>query len=152
MSIKDPAELPWRELKVDYVVESTGLFTDRAGREQASDRRREARGDLRAGQGQGHADVRAWASTKTRFDPAKDTVVSNASCTTNCLAPIAKVVHDNFGIAEGLMTTVHAMTATQPTVDGPEQEGLAGRSRGGSKHHPCLDRRRQGGRAVHPAR
>ncbi|MGD1914418.1 MAG: type I glyceraldehyde-3-phosphate dehydrogenase, partial [Rivularia sp. (in: cyanobacteria)] len=63
------------------------------------------------------------------FDPSKDTVVSNASCTTNCLAPIAKVINDNFGLAEGLMTTVHAMTATQPTVDGPSKKDLrAGRS------------------------
>merc|ERR1712205_28624 len=57
------------------------------------------------------------------FNPAADTVVSNASCTTNCLAPLAKVVHENFGIAEGLMTTVHAMTATQLTVDGPSRGG-----------------------------
>merc|ERR1712106_1304574 len=57
------------------------------------------------------------------FNPATDTVVSNASCTTNCLAPLAKVVHDNFGIKEGLMTTVHAMTATQLTVDGPSRGG-----------------------------
>merc|ERR1712196_208739 len=59
----------------------------------------------------------------TDFNPSADTVVSNASCTTNCLAPLAKVVHENFGIAEGLMTTVHAMTATQLTVDGPSRGG-----------------------------
>jgi glyceraldehyde 3-phosphate dehydrogenase len=60
------------------------------------------------------------------FDPAKDAIVSNASCTTNCLAPIAKVIQDNFGLAEGLMTTVHASTATQPTVDGPSKKDLRG--------------------------
>merc|ERR1712184_223109 len=58
-----------------------------------------------------------------KYDKANDTVVSNASCTTNCLAPLAKVIHDNFGLKEGLMTTVHAMTATQLTVDGPSRGG-----------------------------
>ena len=61
-----------------------------------------------------------------KFDPAKDKVVSNASCTTNCLAPIAKVINDNFGLAEGLMTTVHAVTATQPTQDGPSRKDWRG--------------------------
>src|SRR6476620_7419918 len=61
-----------------------------------------------------------------KYDPAKHTVVSNASCTTNCLAPIAKVINDRFGLAEGLMTTVHAMTATQPTVDGPSKKDWRG--------------------------
>jgi len=60
------------------------------------------------------------------YDPAKDQIVSNASCTTNCLAPIAKVIQDNFGLAEGLMTTVHSATATQPTVDGPSKKDMRG--------------------------
>src|SRR5436305_1254446 len=126
VSVRNPAELPWRELKVDYVVESTGLFTDYAGAEN----------HLKAGAKR----VVISAPTKDpekvptllmgvnekKFDPANHKVVSNASCTTNCLAPIAKVINDNFGLAEGLMTTVHAATATQPTVDGPSKKDWRG--------------------------
>jgi len=125
-SIRNPAELPWGKSGADYVVESTGLFTDFEG----------ASKHLTAGAKR----VILSAPTKDpekvatflvgvnhhKFDPAKDTVVSNASCTTNCLAPIAKVINDNFGLEEGLMTTVHAMTATQPTVDGPSQKDWRG--------------------------
>src|SRR5438874_5532437 len=126
VSVKNPAELPWRELKVDYVVESTGLFTDFAGAEQ----------HLQAGAKR----VLISAPTKdpdkvptllmgvnhNKFDPARDKVVSNASCTTNCLAPVAHVINKNFGLAEGLMTTIHAVTATQPTVDGPSKKDWRG--------------------------
>jgi glyceraldehyde 3-phosphate dehydrogenase len=126
VSIKNPAELPWGKNSADYVVESTGLFTDFAG----------ASNHIKAGAKR----VIISAPTKdpekvptflvgvnhAKFDPARDTVVSNASCTTNCLAPVAKVINDNFGLAEGLMTTVHAMTATQPTVDGPSKKDWRG--------------------------
>jgi len=125
-AIKNPAELPWAKVGAQYVVESTGLFTDYAGAEN----------HLKAGAKR----VVISAPTKdpdkvptllmgvnhTKFDPAKDKIVSNASCTTNCLAPVAKVIQDNFGLAEGLMTTVHAMTATQPTVDGPSKKDWRG--------------------------
>jgi glyceraldehyde 3-phosphate dehydrogenase len=122
--IKDPATLPWKDLKVDYVVESTGLFTAREG----------ASKHLAAGAKR----VVISAPAKDKDIPTfvmgvneksfkkEDTIVSNASCTTNCLAPITKVVLDNFGIEEGLMTTIHAMTATQPTVDGPSKKDLRG--------------------------
>ncbi|BBC26192.1 type I glyceraldehyde-3-phosphate dehydrogenase [Pseudanabaena sp. ABRG5-3] len=125
-AIRNPTELPWGELKTDYVVESTGLFTDYAG----------AIAHIHAGAKR----VIISAPTKDpekvttllvgvnhhKFNPDNDLIVSNASCTTNCLAPIAKVLNDNFGIAEGLMTTVHAMTATQPTVDGPSKKDWRG--------------------------
>jgi glyceraldehyde 3-phosphate dehydrogenase len=126
MAIKNPAELPWGSLGADYVVESTGLFTTYDG----------ASNHLKAGAKR----VVISAPTKDpdkvptllvgvnhdKFDPQKDAIVSNASCTTNCLAPIAKVIDDNFGLTEGLMTTVHAMTATQPTVDGPSKKDWRG--------------------------
>ncbi|HOW71280.1 MAG TPA: type I glyceraldehyde-3-phosphate dehydrogenase [Phycisphaerae bacterium] len=124
-SILDPAQLPWKDLKVDYVVESTGKFTDRAG----------ATKHLTAGAKRvlisapaKDKDISTFVMgvNEEKFDKAKDTIVSNASCTTNCLAPIVKVVLDNFGVAEGLMTTIHAMTATQPTVDGPSKKDLRG--------------------------
>ena len=126
VSMRNPAELPWGKLAVDYVVESTGLFTDYAGAEN----------HLKAGAKRVviSAPTKEPEKVKTMvmgvnhhlFDPAKDLIVSNASCTTNCLAPIAKVINDNFGLAEGLMTTVHATTATQPTVDGPSRKDWRG--------------------------
>ncbi len=128
VSIRNPEELPWGKLGVDYVVEATGLFTDYDG----------ASKHLQAGAKR----VVISAPTKEKdpekvptllvgvnhqkFDPTKHTIVSNASCTTNCLAPIAKVILENFGLTEGLMSTIHAMTATQPTVDGPSKKDLRG--------------------------
>ncbi|HEY9888416.1 MAG TPA: type I glyceraldehyde-3-phosphate dehydrogenase, partial [Candidatus Obscuribacterales bacterium] len=126
MSMRNPAELPWGELGADYVVESTGLFTDDQGA-----RLHLAAGAKRVILSAPTKDPAAIATllvgvNHETFDPAKDVVVSNASCTTNCLAPIAKVIHENFGFAEGLMTTVHAATATQPTVDGPSKKDMRG--------------------------
>lgn len=126
MSVRNPAELPWGDLGADYVVESTGLFTKYDGAKQHVDA--------------GAKRVVLSAPTKDpdlistllvgvnheTFDPEKDLIVSNASCTTNCLAPIAKVINDSFGLTEGLMTTIHASTATQPTVDGPSKKDLRG--------------------------
>lgn len=125
-SIRNPEELPWGKVGADYIVESTGLFTDFEG----------ASKHLKAGAKRVVISAPTKDPTKVatylvgvnhlNFDPAKDTVVSNASCTTNCLAPVAKVINDNFGLEEGLMTTVHAMTATQPTVDGPSKKDWRG--------------------------
>ena len=125
---RDPANLKWGEVGVDIVIESTGLFLTRADAEKH---------------------IAAGAKKVVFSAPAKDsdiptyvmgvnhrkltadqTIVSNASCTTNCLAPIAKVLNDNFGIVEGLMSTIHAVTATQKTVDGPSAKDWRG-GRGG---------------------
>jgi len=127
-SHRDPEELPWGKLDAEFVVESTGIFTTFDG----------ASKHINAGAR--HAIISAPTKEK---DPDKvptvvmgvnhqilerdrHPVISNASCTTNCLAPVAKVVHDNFGLAEALMTTIHASTATQPTVDGPSKKDLRG--------------------------
>ena len=125
-AVRSPAELPWGKVGAEYVVESTGLFTDFEG----------ASKHLAAGAKRVVISAPTSDSAKVPtllmgvnakdFDPAKDTVVSNASCTTNCLAPLAKVLNDKFGITEGLMTTVHATTATQPTVDGPSKKDWRG--------------------------
>lgn len=120
---RDPRELKWNEIGAEYVVESTGLF-------------------LTSEKAQAH--LEAGAKYVVMSAPSKDTtpmfvvgvnedkyekgtkIVSNASCTTNCLAPLAKVIHDHFGIKDGLMTTVHATTATQKTVDGPSMKDWRG--------------------------
>ncbi|MEG1794644.1 MAG: type I glyceraldehyde-3-phosphate dehydrogenase [Rikenellaceae bacterium] len=120
---KDPANLKWNEVGAEYVVESTGLFLTKEA---------------------AHKHIEAGAKRVVMSAPSKDdtpmfvmgvnnhtytadmSIVSNASCTTNCLAPIAKVINDNFGIVEGLMTTVHASTATQKTVDGPSMKDWRG--------------------------
>ncbi len=119
---KDPANLRWNEVGAEYVVESTGLFLEKAKAE---------------------AHIKAGAKYVIMSAPSKDDtpmfvmgvnhksykgeqIISNASCTTNCLAPLAKVINDKFGIVEGLMTTVHATTATQKTVDGPSAKDWRG--------------------------
>jgi len=124
-SVKDPAELPWKDLKADYVVESTGLFTtmETASKHLTAGAKRVV---ISAPAKDKAISTLVMGVNHEKFDAAKDTVVSNASCTTNCLAPIVKVLLDNFGIEEGLMTTIHAMTATQPTVDGPSRKDLRG--------------------------
>lgn len=124
-SEKDPANLPWKDLKVDYVIESTGLFTNKAdaGKHITAGAKRVI---ISAPAKDKDVPTFVLGVNEEKYNPATDTVVSNASCTTNCLAPIAKVMHDSFGIEEALMTTVHAMTATQPTVDGPSKKDWRG--------------------------
>ena len=118
-----PEEIPWGELGAEYVVESTGLFLTQE----------KAEGHLKAGAKKVVMSAPSKDSTPmfvmgvnhTTYDSSMN-YVSNASCTTNCLAPIAKVLNDNFGITDGLMTTVHATTATQKTVDGPSKKDWRG--------------------------
>ncbi len=123
-SEKDPASLPWKDLGVDYVVESTGLFRkmDLAKKHLQAGAKRV----IITAPGKDDMPTYVMGVNHTQYNPAKDTVICNASCTTNCLAPITKVILDKFGIEEALMTTVHAMTASQPTVDGPSHKDWRG--------------------------
>ncbi len=125
VSAKSPAELPWKALGVDLVIESTGLFTDVE----------KAQGHISAGAkkviisapAKGDCLTVVMGVNDDKYDGAKHHIVSNASCTTNCLAPVCHVLlKEGFGIAEGLMTTIHAYTATQKTVDGPSKKDWKG--------------------------
>ena len=123
---RDPAALPWGDLGVDYVIESTGLFTagdDAAKHVSAGCKRVVISAPTKTPD---TVKTMVFGVNHSEYDPASDVVVSNASCTTNCLAPITKVLNDEFGIEEGLMTTVHAVTATQPTQDGPSRKDWRG--------------------------
>lgn len=117
---RDPTHLPWAELGVDLVIESTGRFTDAE----------QARAHIEAGAkkviisapAKGEDLTVVLGVNEEEYDPSVHNVISNASCTTNCLAPVAKVVLDNFGIVHGLMTTIHSYTADQVLVDGPHKD------------------------------
>jgi glyceraldehyde 3-phosphate dehydrogenase len=119
---KNPADLKWGDVGADYVVESTGLFTKI---EKASPHLLAGAKKVIISAPSEDAPMFVMGVNADSYT-SDMTVVSNASCTTNCLAPLAKVVHDNWGIAEGLMTTVHATTATQKTVDGPSMKDWRG--------------------------
>jgi glyceraldehyde 3-phosphate dehydrogenase len=123
---KDPEKLPWKQLNVDVVVESTGFFTERAGAEK----------HIKAGAKKVLISAPAKSPDITivkgvnehLYDKTKHNIVSNASCTTNCLAPMVKVLHDNFGIVRGFMNTEHAYTADQRLVDAPHKDLRRARS------------------------
>lgn len=124
LSEKDPSLLPWKQMGVDYVVESSGHFT----------KIEEAKKHIHAGAkrvlltapGKEEMPTYCMGVNHEKYNPNTDFVVSNASCTTNCLAVLTKVLIDNFGFEEGLMTTVHSLTASQPTVDGPSKKDPRG--------------------------
>lgn len=124
LSEKDPAKLPWKDLKVDYVIESTGFFTDEEG--ASKHLTAGAKRVIISAPAKGSIPTFVLGVNEKKYNPEKDKIISNASCTTNCLAPITKVLLDKFGIEEGLMTTIHAMTASQPTVDGPSKKDWRG--------------------------
>jgi glyceraldehyde 3-phosphate dehydrogenase len=128
MAEKDPAKLPWKDLGVHYVLESTGLFTDfeKANLHITGGGAKRVLLSAPTKSDAAQVPTMCFKVNHEKYDPAKHTVVSNASCTTNCLAPVAKVIQDNFGLEEGLMTTVHAVTATQPTQDGPSKKDWRG--------------------------
>lgn len=117
---RDPANLPWKDLGVDIVIESTGFFTDRAGAEkhiQAG-----AKKVIVSAPGKDMDFTVVLGVNEDKYDSAKHSIVSNASCTTNCLAPVAKVLQQKFGIEKGLMTTIHSYTNDQKILDLPHED------------------------------
>ena len=125
-SEKDPANLPWKELGVDVVIESTGFFTDSEGASkhiQAGAKR-----VIISAPSKNVERTICKGVNEADFDPDIDKIISNASCTTNCLAPVAKVLDENFGIESGLLTTIHAYTSSQAIVDSPKKKWRRGRA------------------------
>jgi len=117
---RDPSKLAWGDLGADVVLESTGLFTDADKARVHIDNG--ARKVIISAPAKGEDFTVVMGVNHDRYDPAKHTIISNASCTTNCLAPMAKVIHDTFGIERGLMTTIHAYTQDQNLQDGPHKD------------------------------
>ncbi len=120
LSIKDPAQLPWKSLGVDVVFESTGIFTSREGAEKHL--AAGAKKVVITAPAKGPDLTVVLGVNEDKYDPAKHHIISNASCTTNCLAPIAKVLHESFGIRKGWMTTVHSYTNDQQLLDLPHKD------------------------------
>jgi len=123
---KEPEKLPWNDLNVDVVVESTGFFTDRAGAEKHL--KAGAKKVLISAPGKGVDITIVKGVNEHLYDKEKHHLISNASCTTNCLAPMVKVLYDNFGVVHGFMNTVHAYTADQRLVDAPHKDYRRARS------------------------
>ena len=121
-AVKDPAELKWNEIGADLVIDSTGLFLTKEGCEKHL--AAGAKKVVQSAPSKDDTPMFVFGVNHTKY--AGEKIVSAASCTTNCLAPVAKVLHDNWGIKRGLMTTVHAATATQKTVDGPSNKDWRG--------------------------
>jgi glyceraldehyde 3-phosphate dehydrogenase len=120
LSVKDPAQLPWKDLGVDVVFESTGIFTDRDG--ATKHLTAGAKRVIITAPAKGPDVTVVLGVNADMYDPAKHKIISNASCTTNCLAPLAKVVHEQFGIKKGWMTTIHSYTNDQQLLDLPHKD------------------------------
>ena len=120
LSVKDPAQLPWKDLGVDVVFESTGIFTARDGAQKHIDAG--AKKVIITAPAKGPDVTVVLGVNDDTYDPAKHHIISNASCTTNCLAPVAKVLHETFGIEGGLMTTIHSYTNDQKLLDLPHSD------------------------------
>jgi len=120
LSVKDPAELPWKNLGVQVAIESTGLFTDKSKAEKHL--AAGAKKVVISAPAKNEDITIVLGVNEEKYDPAVHHVISNASCTTNCLAPVAKVIYDNFGIVSGLMCTVHAYTNDQRIMDLPHSD------------------------------
>lgn len=125
-SERDPANLPWKELGVEIVIESTGFFTNREGASKHLEAG--AKRVVISAPAKGQDKTICMGVNEEVFDPETDVIISNASCTTNCLAPVAKVLDDNFGIETGLLTTIHAYTSSQAIVDSPKKKWRRGRA------------------------
>src|SRR5690625_856286 len=117
---RNPEELPWEELDIDIVIEATGAFNTKEG--ASLHLKAGAKKVVLTAPGSGVDKTIVMGVNEDVYDATKDTVISNASCTTNCLAPVAKVLDDNFGIVNGLMTTVHSFTTDQPNLDNPHKD------------------------------
>jgi len=126
LSEKDPLKLPWKDMNIDIVVESSGIFTDRDGAEKHL--KAGAKKVLVSAPSKGCDITIVKGVNEHNYDKTKHNIISNASCTTNCLAPMVKVLNDNFGIIHGFMTTVHAYTADQRLVDAPHKDLRRARS------------------------
>ena len=146
-SERDPAKVPWQEVGTQMVIECSGEFTD------GPEARKHLRGTVKkvviSAPSKGEDLTAMLGINEDTYDPARHTIVSNASCTTNCVALMARVLNDAFTIQKGLMTTVQAITATQKTMDGPSGK-LWRWPRGCPEHHPCFHWRCQDCGQGHP--
>ncbi|TFG12040.1 type I glyceraldehyde-3-phosphate dehydrogenase [Candidatus Thorarchaeota archaeon] len=128
LSERNPAELPWKEMKVDIVIESTGIFRKKEDAEKHLEAG--AKKVLISAPGKSPMRTIVLGVNEDEYDPKNDHVLSNASCTTNCLTPVAKVLHEEFGIKKGLMTTTHAVTTSQSILDLPHKDLRRARAAG----------------------